>query len=81
MPIMFIHPTVLRHLFVIKAVYTTIALFGVLGWVISANGGSIGDFKYTTSQKQLSGSDLVWPMIQASKLPDNYNTRQDTRLI
>ncbi|KAF1915099.1 permease for cytosine/purines, uracil, thiamine, allantoin-domain-containing protein [Ampelomyces quisqualis] len=65
MPIMFIHPTVLRHLFVIKAVYTTIALFGVLGWVISANGGSIGDFTYTTSQKQLSGSDLVWPMIQA----------------
>lgn len=65
MPVMFIHPTVLRHLFVIKAVYTTIALFGVLGWVISANGGTIGDFKYTTAQKQLSGSDLVWPMIQA----------------
>jgi NCS1 family nucleobase:cation symporter-1 len=68
MPIMFIHPTVLRHLFVIKAVYTTIALLGVLGWVISANGGTIGNFKYTTKQTQLSGSDLVWPMIQASKL-------------
>jgi len=65
MPIMLIHPTVLRHLFVVKAIYTTIALFGVLGWVISANGGSIGDFKYTTRQTQLSGSDLVWPMIQA----------------
>jgi NCS1 family nucleobase:cation symporter-1 len=62
---MFIHPTVLRHLFVIKAVYTTIALFGVLGWVISANGGTIGEFKCTTKQAQLSGSDLVWPMIQA----------------
>lgn len=65
MPIMFIHPKVLRHLFVIKAVYTTIALFGVLGWAISANGGKIGDFSYTTKQARLSGSDLVWPMIQA----------------
>ncbi|KAA8617879.1 FUI1 Cytosine uracil thiamine allantoin permease [Pyrenophora tritici-repentis] len=65
MPIMFIHPTVLRHLFVVKAVYTTISLFGVLGWVISANGVKIGDFSYTTAQTQLSGSDLVWPMIQA----------------
>ncbi|KAJ4321454.1 hypothetical protein N0V94_002887 [Neodidymelliopsis sp. IMI 364377] len=65
MPIMFIHPKVLRHLFVIKAVYTTIALFGVLGWAISANGGKIGDFKYTTKQARLSGSELVWPMIQA----------------
>ncbi|KAF2034939.1 hypothetical protein EK21DRAFT_97142 [Setomelanomma holmii] len=53
MPVMFIHPTVLRHLFVVKAVYTTIALFGVLGWVISANGGTIGEFKYTTKQTQL----------------------------
>jgi len=70
MPVMFIHPTVLRHLFVVKAVYTTISLFGVFGWVVSANGGSIGDFKYTgssTTHIQLSGSDLIWPMIQASK--------------
>jgi NCS1 family nucleobase:cation symporter-1 len=65
MPIMFIHPKVLRHLFVVKAVYTTVALFGVLGWAIHANGGKIGDFSYTTKQAQLSGSDLVWPMIQA----------------
>lgn len=65
---MFLHPTVLRHLFVVKAVYTTIALFGVLGWVIHANGGTIGNFKYTTKSTQLSGSDLTWPMIQASKL-------------
>lgn len=56
---MFIHPTVLCHLFVIKAVYTAVALFGVLGWVISANGGTIGDFKYTTKQAQPSGSNLV----------------------
>jgi NCS1 family nucleobase:cation symporter-1 len=62
---MFIHPTVLRHLFVVKAVYTTIALFGVLGWVIIANGGKIGSFTYTTKQTQLSGSDLIWPMVQA----------------
>lgn len=62
---MWIHPKVLRHLFVVKAVYTTISLFGVLGWAISANGGKIGDFKYTTGQNELFGSDLVWPMIQA----------------
>jgi len=65
LPVMFIHPTVLRHLFVVKAVYTTIALFGVLAWVISANGGKIGSFTYTTKQTQLSGSALIWPMIQA----------------
>jgi NCS1 family nucleobase:cation symporter-1 len=65
MPVMFIHPRVLRHLFVVKAVYTTISLLGVLGWVISANGGRIGDFKYTTKQTQLSGQDLIWPMISA----------------
>ncbi|KAJ4992384.1 hypothetical protein SVAN01_02093 [Stagonosporopsis vannaccii] len=64
MPIMFIHPKVLRHLFIVKAVYTTIALFGVLGWVISANGGNL-EFSYTTKQIQLSGSALIWPMIQA----------------
>lgn len=62
---MWIHPKVLRHLFVVKAVYTIISLFGVLGWAISANGGKIGDFKYTTGQKELSGSALIWPMIQA----------------
>lgn len=65
MPVMFIHPKVLRHLFVVKAIYTTIALFGVLGWAISANGGKLGEFKYTTKQARLSGSDLIWPMIQA----------------
>ncbi|KAI4947221.1 hypothetical protein J4E86_008846 [Alternaria arbusti] len=65
LPVMFIHPTVLRHLFVVKAIYTTIALFGVLAWVISANGGKIGSFTYTTKQTQLSGSALIWPMIQA----------------
>lgn len=65
MPVMFIHPKVMRHLFVVKAVYTTIAMFGVLGWAHSANGGTIGDFSYTTEQARLSGSDLVWPMISA----------------
>ncbi|KAJ8110771.1 hypothetical protein OPT61_g6467 [Boeremia exigua] len=65
MPVMFLHPRVLRHLFVAKAVITTISLFGVLGWAISANGGKIGSFSYTTKQAQLSGSDLVWPMVQA----------------
>ncbi|KAI5247928.1 hypothetical protein E4T42_05880 [Aureobasidium subglaciale] len=65
MPVMFIHPKVLRHLFVVKAVYTTISLLGVLGWTISANGGKLGDFEYTTKQTQLSGHDLIWPMISA----------------
>ena len=32
---------------------------------ISANGGKIGDFKYTTERKELNGSDLIWTMIQA----------------
>ncbi|KAK6822803.1 hypothetical protein PG987_014348 [Apiospora arundinis] len=63
-PVMFLHPTLLRHLFVVKAVYTTVALFGVLGWAVHANGGSIGSFSYD-KQVKLSGAALVWPMIQA----------------
>ncbi|KAK8108786.1 permease for cytosine/purines- uracil- thiamine- allantoin-domain-containing protein [Apiospora sp. TS-2023a] len=63
-PVMFLHPTMLRHLFVVKAVYTTVALFGVLGWAVHANGGSIGSFSYD-KQVRLEGASLVWPMIQA----------------
>ncbi|KAF4340516.1 allantoin transport [Fusarium beomiforme] len=62
-PVMFVHPTVLRHLFVVKSVATTAALFGVMGWAVHMNGGSLGDFKM--GYKELSGSKLVWPMIQA----------------
>ncbi|RAO70615.1 uncharacterized protein BHQ10_006627 [Talaromyces amestolkiae] len=62
-PVMFLHPTILRHLFVFKAVYTTVALFGVMGWAIHKNGGSIGSFSFQTSS--LHGSALVWPMISA----------------
>lgn len=62
---MFIHPKILRHLFVVKAVYTTISLFGVLGWVISANGGTIGSFDFSNAKPTLSGTALVWPMISA----------------
>ncbi|KAL4984742.1 permease for cytosine/purines, uracil, thiamine, allantoin-domain-containing protein [Aspergillus falconensis] len=62
--VMFLHPTVLRHLFVIKAVYTTVTLLGVLGWAVHMNGGSLGGFTFGT-QVTLHGSALVWPMIQA----------------
>ncbi|KAL4969789.1 nucleobase cation symporter-1 family protein [Aspergillus stella-maris] len=62
--VMFIHPTVLRHLFVVKAVYTTVALLGVLGWAVHMNGGTLGDFSFE-GQVTLHGSALVWPMIQA----------------
>lgn len=62
-PVMFIHPTILRHLFVFKAVYTTVALFAVMGWAIHMNGGSLGSFDFGSSA--LSGSALVWPMISA----------------
>lgn len=62
--VMFVHPIVLRHLFVVKAVYTTVALLAVLGWAVHMNGGSLGDFSFD-NQVLLSGSALVWPMIQA----------------
>lgn len=64
-PVMFVHPTIIRHLFVVKAVYTTAALFGVLGWAIHMNGGHIGSFSFDGQHKQLRGRELVWPMIQA----------------
>lgn len=60
---MFLHPKVLRHLLVFKAVYCTISLFAVMGWAVSANGGTL-KFHYT-SAKTVTGSALVWPMISA----------------
>lgn len=63
--VMFLHPIVLRHLFIVKAVYTTISLFAVLGWAVHMNGGSLGDFQFTGKVLVLSGSALVWPMLQA----------------
>ena len=63
-PVMFLHPTTLRHLFVVKAVASTAGLFGVLGWAVHMNGGSLGDFK-ELGGAPLAGSALVWPMIQA----------------
>ncbi|KAK1445694.1 hypothetical protein CMEL01_09937 [Colletotrichum melonis] len=62
-PVMFIHPTILRHLFVVKSVATTAGLVGVLGWAVHANEGSLGGFNF--GAKSLSGAALVWPMIQA----------------
>ncbi|KAK9790449.1 putative Allantoin permease [Seiridium cardinale] len=64
-PVMFLHPTMLRHLFVVKAVYTTATVFALMGWAIQKNGGAIGNFSFTTTNTALSGAALVWPMIQA----------------
>ncbi|KAK2780901.1 hypothetical protein FQN52_001998 [Onygenales sp. PD_12] len=64
MGLMFVHPTVLRHIFVVKAFYSTIALFAVLGWCVHQNHGSLGSFDFK-GQVFLSGSELVWPMISA----------------
>lgn len=64
-PLMFVHPKILRHFFVAKALFSSAALFGVLGWAVHANGGSLGDFKYTDNQKSLSGAKLAWPMLGA----------------
>ncbi|KAL4919035.1 permease for cytosine/purines, uracil, thiamine, allantoin-domain-containing protein [Aspergillus aurantiobrunneus] len=63
--VMFLHPTALRHLFLVKAVYTTAALLAVLGWAVHMNGGSLGAFSFDT-QPTLHGSALIWPMIQAT---------------
>ncbi|TDZ37397.1 Allantoin permease [Colletotrichum spinosum] len=62
-PVMFVHPTILRHLFVVKSVATTAGLFGVLGWAVRMNGGELGSFDFGGAS--LAGSALVWPMIQA----------------
>lgn len=64
MGLMFLHPTVLRHIFIVKAVYSTAALLAVLGWAVHQNHGSIGSFNFE-GQVVLSGSALVWPMISA----------------
>jgi NCS1 family nucleobase:cation symporter-1 len=75
MPVMLLRPTVLRHLFVVKAVYTTIGLFSVLGWVINANGCTIGNFEYTTKQTHLLGKGFIWPMISANEPLDTERNK------
>lgn len=62
-PFMFVHPVVIRNLFVVKSVVTTAGFLGVFGWAVSTNGGSLGNFNFGT--QPLSGAALVWPMIQA----------------
>ncbi|KAJ5236955.1 hypothetical protein N7489_007046 [Penicillium chrysogenum] len=64
MALMFVHPIVLRHIFVIKAFYSTIALVAVLGWAVQQNHGSLGSFHFE-GQAVVSGLHLVWPMISA----------------
>jgi NCS1 family nucleobase:cation symporter-1 len=63
-PIMFIHPRRMRWVYVFKAVYTPACLFGVLGWAIAKNGGSVGDLS-GLGPKRVEGGDLVWAMLQA----------------
>ncbi|EPE10503.1 allantoin transport [Ophiostoma piceae UAMH 11346] len=66
LPFVFVHPTVIRHLFVVKSVVSTAAFLGVFGWAIHANGGSLGHFSFGSKAKPtLEGKALVWPMIQA----------------
>lgn len=38
---------------------------GTFQWAVNANGGSLGDFKYSDSQTALTGSKLIWPMLNA----------------
>ncbi|KAJ5550224.1 hypothetical protein N7535_001838 [Penicillium sp. DV-2018c] len=64
MGLMFVHPVVLRHIFVVKAFYSTIALIAVLGWAVHQNHGSLGSFHFE-GQAVLAGAQLVWPMISA----------------
>ncbi|KAJ5130049.1 uncharacterized protein N7515_006088 [Penicillium bovifimosum] len=64
MSLMFVHPVVLRHIFVVKAFYSTVALIAVLGWAVHQNHGSLGSFHFE-GQAVLSGAQLIWPMISA----------------
>ncbi|OAA57385.1 Permease, cytosine/purines, uracil, thiamine, allantoin [Niveomyces insectorum RCEF 264] len=63
LPFTFVHPRTIRHLFVVKSVFSTAAFMGVLGWAVHKNHGSLGNFDFGT--KQLHGSAVVWPMIGA----------------
>lgn len=62
-PFMFIHPVIMRWLYLFKGVYTPVCLFGVLGWAVQKNGG-LGNITGLGS-KHAEGSDLVWGMILA----------------
>ena len=63
-PLMFIHPRHMRYLYVFKAIYTPATLFGVLGWAVAKNGGSLGNIT-GLGKKHAEGSELAWGMVQA----------------
>lgn len=65
LPFCFVHPTVIRHLFVAKSVLSTAAFLGVFGWAVHANGGSHGNFQLSKTVTPLEGKALIWPMLQA----------------
>ena len=61
LPLIFMHPTIQRHLYTVKAVTTTVTLFGVFGYCVRKAGGlgSPEDLAATRAH----GSALGWAMM------------------
>ena len=61
-PLMFLHPTVQRHLYVIKFVSTSATLFGVFGYCVRKAGGTLGTPESLASNR-VYGEDLAWGVV------------------
>ncbi|CUM67697.1 uncharacterized protein PRCAT00005400001 [Priceomyces carsonii] len=62
LPVMFLHPTVQRHMYTVKIVTTTTALFAVFGYCVRKAGGSLGS-PNSLGTERVYGEDLVWGVI------------------
>lgn len=62
LPLVFMHPKIQRHLYTVKMVTTTTALFGVFGYCVRKAGGTLGSPELL-SANTVHGTDLVWGVI------------------
>ncbi|KAG0682721.1 hypothetical protein C6P40_003446 [Pichia californica] len=61
LPLIFMHPTIQRHLYTVKAITTTTTLFGVFGYCVRKAGG-LGTPESLASNR-VYGSDLGWGIV------------------
>lgn len=61
-PLMFLHPSIQRHLYTVKFVTTTATLFGVFGYCVKQAGGNLGTPE-SLAANRVYGEDLAWGIV------------------
>lgn len=62
LPLMFLHPKLQRHAYVIKFITTSASLFGVFGYCVRKAGGTLGTPE-SLSTGRVYGEDLAWGVV------------------